>query len=105
AHWTTLFQKAKLTEPGPEAKTAVALPKATDAYWLTEFEDRSSPRPGTDEVYFEPAADASPVARPPIIVSNTRTVMVRPWWHAAVLLAVPVGLFLGGLVLWRLWRA
>ena len=27
------------------------------AWWLTEFEDRSSPRPGTDEVYFRTAAD------------------------------------------------
>ena len=35
--------------------------------WLTEFEDHSTPRPGTDEVYFKPDADQSPVARPPII--------------------------------------
>ena len=37
------------------------------AWFLTEFEDRSSPRPGTDEVYFGPAPDQSPVERPPII--------------------------------------
>lgn len=34
---------------------------------LTEFEDRSSPRPGTDELYFSPAADQSPKERPPIV--------------------------------------
>lgn len=37
------------------------------AWFLTEFEDRSSPRPGTDELYFGPAPDQSPVERPPII--------------------------------------
>src|SRR5205085_2835222 len=35
--------------------------------WLTEFEDNSGPRPGTDEVYFKPDASQTPVARPPII--------------------------------------
>jgi hypothetical protein len=37
------------------------------AWWLTEFEDRSSPRPGTDEVYFGPAAEQAVVARPPVV--------------------------------------
>jgi hypothetical protein len=36
-------------------------------WWLTEFEDRSSPRPGTDDVYFTPSALQSPVARPPVV--------------------------------------
>lgn len=35
--------------------------------WITEFEDRSSPRNGVDEVYFSPAADKTAVHRPPII--------------------------------------
>jgi hypothetical protein len=34
-------------------------------WWLTEFEDRSNPRPGTDDVYFTTAEDQQPVARPP----------------------------------------
>ena len=33
---------------------------------LTEFEDRSSPRPGTGELFFERAADQSTLARPAI---------------------------------------
>jgi hypothetical protein len=37
------------------------------SWWLTEFEDRSSPRPGTDEVYFDPAAEQAAVARPPVV--------------------------------------
>jgi hypothetical protein len=38
----------------------------SQSWWLTELEDRSSARPGTDEVYFSPAGDTSPVARTPI---------------------------------------
>jgi hypothetical protein len=36
--------------------------------WLTEFEDRASPRQGTDEVYFAPAQDQSVLERPVNIV-------------------------------------
>ena len=36
-------------------------------WFVTEFEDRSSPRRGMDELYFAPSADQSTVARPPII--------------------------------------
>jgi hypothetical protein len=45
------------------------LPAATPpaAWWLTEFEDRSSPRPGTEDVYFARSEDQSPVERPPVI--------------------------------------
>jgi hypothetical protein len=42
--------------------------------------------------------------RPPIIVTNTRTVVVTPWWHAVVYVGVPVALVLGGLALWRVLR-
>jgi len=37
-----------------------------EGWWLTEMEDRSSPRPGTDEVYFSTSTDQSTVARPPV---------------------------------------
>ncbi len=89
----TLFKSATM-DPAP----------AADGWWLTEFEDRSSPRPGTDEVYFACAADQTPVARPPIIVTNVREVVVTPWWHGAVYVGVPVMLALGGLLAWRLLR-
>lgn len=35
--------------------------------WLTVFEDRASPRPGKDEVYFDPAQDRSPIEPPPFV--------------------------------------
>ena len=48
-------------------------PKAKDAatakkWHLTEFEDKSFPRPGTDEVYFKVAADQTALERPPVVV-------------------------------------
>jgi hypothetical protein len=72
--WSDLAAKVKLP--------AVA---ARD-WWLTEFEDRSTPRPGTDEVYFAPAPDQSPVARPPVIAYTDDW---TPWY---VGLALAVGL-------------
>ncbi len=37
---------------------------------LTEFEDKSFPRPGTDEIYFKKSADQSMLERPPIVRVN-----------------------------------
>lgn len=104
ARWEGFFQRAKLTEAVNEPGLALTMPKSSDGWWLTEFEDRSSPRPGTDEVYFAPSADPSPVTRPPIIVTNTRIVERTPWWHVAVFLGVPAVLMVGGLATWRLAR-
>jgi hypothetical protein len=39
---------------------------------LTVFEDRAAPRPGTDEVYFSPAADQRRVMPPPTLVYADR---------------------------------
>lgn len=71
--------------------------------YLTEFEDRSFPRPGTDEVYFRPAADQSTKERPPIV--HTTTVIQYwpgPWGAVVLVLAVP--LTLGVAIGWRLRR-
>jgi hypothetical protein len=38
-----------------------------DKWWLTEFEDHSSPRPGKDDVFFARSATQSPVERRPQI--------------------------------------
>lgn len=46
--------------------------------WLTAFEDSASPRPGTDEVFFKPSRDRSPVIPPPVryVTSSPLTVPV-----------------------------
>lgn len=90
SEWADLAAKAHLPAVGVGSE-----------WWLTEFEDRSSPRPGTDEVYFAPAADQSPVARPPVIVYHDDW---TPWW-------VGLGLGLGlpaltaGVIVARRWVA
>jgi hypothetical protein len=103
-HWASIFSLAKLAGPPLANVGALRQPKADAGWWLTEFEDRSAPRPGTDEVYFERAADQSPVERPVQIIDRTRTVEVTPWWHMAVYVGVPVVLVLTGLIAWRMLR-
>ncbi len=83
----SLLGKAQLTSETPPG-----------AWHLTEFEDRSTPRPGTDEVYFEASADQSPVARHPRIIVERH----EPWWFApllgfacAVVVGVPMLLLVG----------
>ena len=51
------------------------LPKETPpaSWWLTEFEDPSSPRPGTADVYFSTSADQAPKEREPHIEYVSRT--------------------------------
>jgi hypothetical protein len=76
----SLLAKAKLpAETGP------------GAWWITEFEDRSTPRPGTDEVYFDPSPDKSPVARPPHVVTTYK----MPWWVGPVAIGVPLLVIFG----------
>ena len=53
----TLAQKSK------GKGEAVSVPEG----WLTEFEDRSAPRPGTSDLFFSASADQSKLARPPAI--------------------------------------
>lgn len=82
------------TERG-ELLSKVHLPLETfqDKWWITEFEDRSTPRPGTDEIYFERSLDRGAVARPSIVVTTYK----NPWWAGP--LVVLLLLAIGGAVL------
>ena len=102
--WDSFFRLAKLTDDVKEDGLKVSMPRPAENWWLTEFEDRSSPRPGTDEVYFSPSADTSAVERPAIVVTNTKTVYRTRWWQGVAYLGIPVALFFGGLIAWRLMR-
>jgi hypothetical protein len=42
-------------------ETGIALDDLPAHMWLTTFEDTASPRPGKDEVYFDPAPDQTPI--------------------------------------------
>jgi hypothetical protein len=79
----TVWNMLKLTEPSPARSWA-----------LTEFEDRSSPRPTVDDVYYGASANQTPRERPPTIhyVSNNLP--------GAMMFAF-VGLYLAAPCLWR----
>ncbi len=70
------------------------------SWFLTEFEDTSSPRPGTDEVYFAKAADQTTVERPPVTVYEYRE-SPTPGTVLGILAAVPVVLLIAGLLVRR----
>lgn len=57
--------------------------------WLTVFVDRSSPRPGTDDVYFSRAAAQSVVVPPPVTVREARKIPI--FLDLLVLVGVLVG--------------
>lgn len=83
--WSDKVQNAERADVIAKAK----LPEnAGPKEWhLTEFEDRSSPRPGTDEVYFKVSENQDAVARPPIIHYRES---FTPWYIGlAVCLGLP----------------
>lgn len=63
--------------------------------WLTVFEDKSSPRPGTEDVYFSTAPTQIPVEPPPIIHN-----LARPYYAPIDLIL----LFIGGIFLFCRWK-
>jgi hypothetical protein len=67
--------------------------------WLTTFEDPASPRPGTDEVFFESAAEQS-VVRPPDIIQRLPPVKV-PAELALLVFGLVVTAGIVGLRRWR----
>lgn len=63
---------------------------------LTSFEDRSSPRPGTEEVFFHRAADQGGVVPPPNYIDQPRKVWIP--------LDAVAFVGLTGVFAWRRWR-
>ncbi len=104
----TVWSK-ELTAPQFEPLASAAGVKLpADGKWtLTEFEDKSSPRPGMDEVYFARSEDQSAVERPPVVIWDTKYKYRERSWAGAVVaaaVAVPVLALIAGLILWRLLR-
>jgi hypothetical protein len=87
-------QYAAPSEVGPLLQGAMPSPAIpTGKPWVTKFVDRSSPRPGTDEVFFSPAASQETVIPPPVVTSATRVIWLPP--DGIAFLAVVAGLVLG----------
>jgi hypothetical protein len=80
-------------------KNEITLPEKP---YLTVFDDSSSPRPGTADLFFSPSADQSTVSRPPIINYVEVDEAMLPsgvwWWIGAVVLGgtvLSIGLVFG----------
>jgi hypothetical protein len=86
--WTNRLLGADREKLLGQLKLPAQTPPAV--WWLTEFEDHSSPRPGTADVYFSPSDDQKPVEREPIIryVSNTVFDGIV-WYGGAACVALP----------------
>jgi len=70
----TVWSKPLDTVQATNSWANIKLPPAnsSEQKWrLSEFEDRSSPRPATDEVYFSKSDNQVEVERPPTIYTNT----------------------------------
>jgi hypothetical protein len=78
------------------ALSADQLPKGL---WLTAFEDASSPRPGTTDLYFSESADQTMIVPPPVVVTHDRRIPI-PLDLIFLLVATPVFI-----ILWRRRRA
>jgi hypothetical protein len=67
--------------------------------WLTTFEDTSSPRPGTDEVFFDDEAPLQTAVRPPDIIRQGKPIWIPV--DVVVVLAVMAALVAWGVILQR----
>ncbi len=92
--WSGLLEKSSQQE----LFRHVRLPEPGQAFHLTEYIDRESPRPGSDDLFFSRSADQSPVRRPDIVY------YISPLEAVFILLIVAI---LIGIALWiarGLWR-
>jgi hypothetical protein len=101
--WAGVAEPATVGRVGSATKLGKNL--QTDRLWiLTEFEDRSFPRPATDDVYFRAADDSSTVERPKRIeyvyvdVTNQRLAAVGVFAGLLPLIAI------AGVVVALRWR-
>lgn len=63
--------------------------KLTDQAWLTAFHDTSSPRIGTDDVFFQLSSDQTPVTPPDIVVVQPEILEIPMiLWGSALLAAL-----------------
>lgn len=86
--------RATFSGPTPAAIGPVRMSQwglSSNVTRLTTFEDDSSPRPGTDEVFFRRAADQSPLKPPPVYVDRPNTIPIPIDW---IVLAGAAGAFL-----------
>jgi hypothetical protein len=67
----TVWAKPLADEDQAKIARELRLPLEGRTSWLTEFEDTSSPRPGTDDLFFSRTADQTQTERAPIVFYDT----------------------------------
>lgn len=72
---------------------ALSADQLPEKLWLTAFEDSSSPRPGTADLYFSEATDQTSVLPPPMIVTPTRLIRI-PVDVIFILIATPIAVII-----------
>ena len=91
-----LSRKLNLSDPQ-------AVASLENAQYLTEFEDTAFPRPGTEEVYFQPASDQTSLERSPI-VHKTNAIRYWPGPQGAMILLISLGVLVLGIGAWFVRR-
>jgi hypothetical protein len=67
AIWSDRFDPARL------GQVPFSVPQGA---WLTMFEDKASPRPGTDDLFFASARERGPLKPPPVVVRRSQKIPV-----------------------------
>jgi hypothetical protein len=84
--WAGKLQSFHIENLAPKLKLEDMANKKT--WWLTEFEDESSPRPGAHDLYFSPAEKQEAVERPPVYAGHRSRGDAAMYLVAAGVLAV-----------------
>lgn len=66
----------EITDPSKILGDGASLTELPKPLWLTAFEDSSSPRPGTNDLFFSPDKNQDPISLPPIISINKRHIVI-----------------------------
>ncbi len=74
-HAETVYAESLAESRVTQLASDLDLPRTAfpDTVWLTAFKDSASPRPGSAEVFFEPATDSASVHPPDVIVPGPKT--------------------------------
>ena len=94
------FQSAVEESVSEDATQVAELPE-TVAY-LTEFLDKTSPRAGTDELYFLPAKNQDAVERPLVVVTRSH---VNYWPNLPFPVVLVSGILTGLVVGWKIFAS
>jgi hypothetical protein len=98
AAWANTLNSEQRQGVTSRLKGDVQLPQNA---WLTVFDDASSPRPGTSDLFFSPSADQSTLARPPVIRYEYVDLPLDAGLLALLVGGGALGVLAAGFLVWR----